>query len=313
MINNQKFVGDLLKLSRVLSLCSCLFREFQLPWSPWTVSNFSLTRGSSGFLFLPPWLRNSLEAVIQAIVGFISFIFHFSYITDLYCLMSVSWKLLFHIACPFFACFKQERYGQSLLPYLSQKWTAFQTAPQIWLDKHSITPGNLSKIWLRVREGNNSASHSMPESHFWWLYHLEISWGSHEWNFTQNESVSTKRTHAHPSSGLLSALCLSWSLFPDHRIWGLCSLPPLSLQRTPLSPPPHPHKHGSEAVGGHTRWSGDSYWAEAMLSEDSGWTGAQEGWLSPLVEIQKCLSLEQSLMTLPYLGHQPIPLSRAVP
>lgn len=50
-----------------------------------------------------------------------------------------------------------------------------------------------------------------------------------------------------------------------------------------------------------------------MLSEDSGWTGAQEGWLSPLVEIQKCLSLEQSLMTLPYLGHQPIPLSRAVP
>lgn len=37
-----------------------------------------------------------------------------------------------------------------------------------------------------------------------------------------------------------------------------------------------------------------------MLSKDyqtkSGWTGAREGWLSPLVEIQKCLSLEQSLV-----------------
>lgn len=178
-------MGDLLKLSRVLSLCSCLSREFQLPWSPWIARNFSLTRGSSGFLFLPPWLRNSFKAVIQAIVGFISFIFHVSYITDLYCLMSVSWELLFHIACPFFACFKQEGYVQYLLPYLSQKWTASQTAPQIWLDKHSITPGNLSKMWLRVREGNNSASHSMSESHFCWLYHLETSWGSHKWNFTQ--------------------------------------------------------------------------------------------------------------------------------
>lgn len=54
-----------------------------------------------------------------------------------------------------------------------------------------------------------------------------------------------------------------------------------------------------------------------MLSEDyhtrSGWTGAQEGRPSSLVEIQKCLSPEQSLVTLPFLGHQPIPLSRAVP
>lgn len=54
-----------------------------------------------------------------------------------------------------------------------------------------------------------------------------------------------------------------------------------------------------------------------MLSEDyhtrSGWTRAQEGWPSSLVEIQECLSLEQSLVALPYLGHQPIPLSRAVP
>lgn len=146
---------------------------------------------------------------------------------------------MFYIACQFFACFKQEGYVQSLLPYLNQKQTASQIAPQIWLGKHSITPGNLSKIWLRVREGNNSASHSMPESHSWWLYRLETSWGSHEWNFTQMK-VSTKRTHAHPSSGLLSALCLSWSPSPDCRVWGLCSLPPLSLQKTPLIPIPPP-------------------------------------------------------------------------
>lgn len=238
MINNQKFVGDLLKLSRVLSLCSCLFREFQLPWSPWTASNFSLTRGSSGFLFLPPWLRNSFEAVIQAIVGFISFIFHFSYITDLYCLMAVSWKLLFHIACPFFACFKQEGYGQSLLPYLSQKWTASQTAPQIWLDKHSITPGNLSKIWLRVGEGNNSASHSMPESHFWWLYHLKLP-GVHM------NGISPKRKCVHKENSctpfLRTSFCLVFILEPlpwSQDLGGYAPCP-LSVSRGPHWAPRH--------------------------------------------------------------------------
>ena len=161
---------------------------------------------------------------------------------------------MFHIVCQFFACFQQEGYVQSLLPYVNQKWTASQIAPQIWLGKHSITPGNLSKIWLRVREGNNSASHSMPESHSWWLYHLETSWGSHEWNFTQMK-VCPQRELMHTLPQDFFLLCVYPRAPPLIAGFGGYAPCPLSVSRR-LHWPPYPHKHGSEAAGGDTQWWG---------------------------------------------------------